>query len=230
MVAAFLFHLLSAFMTFGATDGMSTKTAFVYLWSGTFLFAVANGTLEAVANPLVATLFPKNRTHYLNILHASWPAGMVIGGFIHIGPADVSWKNKARLLPDSPLFTACCSRPAVPQVRGIGPGTQARRDARDVGILGSAVIGLFIFPICEGRPRTPAGRLHGQQCLLPRRRVALRLRRRRCRGLPRIRRHQPVVDRRSALFVLFVTHTLVGAVELGTDGWIQNIEDAILAG
>ena len=25
------------------------------------------------------------------------------------------------------------------------------------------------------------------------------------------------------LFVLFVTHALVGAVELGTDGWIQNI-------
>ena len=25
------------------------------------------------------------------------------------------------------------------------------------------------------------------------------------------------------LFVLFVTHALVGAVELGTDGWAQNI-------
>ena len=31
------------------------------------------------------------------------------------------------------------------------------------------------------------------------------------------------------LFVLFAVHALVGAVELGTDGWIQNIEDAILA-
>src|SRR5215210_5703304 len=82
VVAAFLFHVLSAFVTFGASDGMSTKTAFVYLWTGTFLFAVANGTLEAVANPLVATLFPRNRTHYLNILHASWPAGMVLGGLV----------------------------------------------------------------------------------------------------------------------------------------------------
>jgi hypothetical protein len=25
------------------------------------------------------------------------------------------------------------------------------------------------------------------------------------------------------LFVLFVVHAMVGAVELGTDGWIQNI-------
>jgi MFS family permease len=30
-------------------------------------------------NPLVATCFPKNRTHYLNILHAGWPAGLVLG-------------------------------------------------------------------------------------------------------------------------------------------------------
>jgi len=30
------------------------------------------------------------------------------------------------------------------------------------------------------------------------------------------------------LLVLFITHALVGAVELGTDGWIQNIEGVIL--
>jgi hypothetical protein len=30
------------------------------------------------------------------------------------------------------------------------------------------------------------------------------------------------------LFVLLVTHVLVGAVELGTDGWIQNITGNIL--
>ena len=35
-----------------------------------------------MANPLVVTLFPANRTHYLNILHASWPAGLVLGGAI----------------------------------------------------------------------------------------------------------------------------------------------------
>lgn len=30
------------------------------------------------------------------------------------------------------------------------------------------------------------------------------------------------------LFILFITHALVGAVELGTDGWIQNITGNIL--
>jgi hypothetical protein len=31
------------------------------------------------------------------------------------------------------------------------------------------------------------------------------------------------------IFVLFITHGLVGAVELGTDGWMQNITGAILS-
>ena len=65
VVAAFLFHVLSAFVTFAASKGQAVETAYNFLYWGTFIFALANGTLEAVANPLVSTLFPKNRTHYL---------------------------------------------------------------------------------------------------------------------------------------------------------------------
>ncbi|MDP4591391.1 MAG: MFS transporter, partial [Opitutales bacterium] len=73
---ALLGHIVSAFVTFGAS---SPQNAYDFLYWGMFIFAFANGTLEAVANPLVATVFPKQRTHYLNILHASWPLGMVVG-------------------------------------------------------------------------------------------------------------------------------------------------------
>ena len=71
-------HILSAFVTFAAS---TPENAYNYLFWGMFIFAYANGTLEAVANPLVATVFPNNRTHYLNILHASWPAGLILGSF-----------------------------------------------------------------------------------------------------------------------------------------------------
>ena len=92
--AAFVFHVLSAFITFAAHKGQVQDTAYMYLYLGTFVFALANGTLEAVANPLVATLFPHNRTHYLNILHAAWPAGLVVGGLIGwtLGENGVNWK------------------------------------------------------------------------------------------------------------------------------------------
>src|SRR5437773_4235110 len=83
VIAAFLLHIVSALVTFAAmpAPAMDKETAHQFLYWGSFLFAYANGTLEAVANPLVATLFFHNRTHYLNILHASWPAGLVLGSF-----------------------------------------------------------------------------------------------------------------------------------------------------
>src|SRR3954464_10801568 len=100
VAAAFLFHVLSAVIAFIPSKGMATQTAFGYLWTGTFIFAVANGTLEAVANPLVATLFPNNRTHYLNLLHASWPAGLVIGsalGWVLDDKLQWNWKIQLAL-------------------------------------------------------------------------------------------------------------------------------------
>jgi len=80
VLGAFVFHVGSAFVSLSASSGMEQQSAYQLLYWGSFIFALANGTLEAVANPLVATLFPHNRTHYLNILHASWPAGLVLGG------------------------------------------------------------------------------------------------------------------------------------------------------
>ena len=44
----------------------------------------ANGAVEAVVNPVTATLYPNSRTHHLNMLHAGWPGGLVIGGMLAI--------------------------------------------------------------------------------------------------------------------------------------------------
>ena len=84
---AFILHATSAAVTMAATliygDGSAGNTsAYWVLYVGTFMFAIANGVCEAVINPLAATLYPKNRTHYLNVLHAGWPAGLIIGGVI----------------------------------------------------------------------------------------------------------------------------------------------------
>ncbi len=87
MGLAFFSHFLSAVVTLCAgyayTSG-GKDAAFYCLYWGMFLFAVGNGICEAVVNPLVATLFPTNKTHYLNILHAGWPGGLIIGGLIGV--------------------------------------------------------------------------------------------------------------------------------------------------
>ena len=46
----------------------------------------------AVINPMIAQLYPEDQTHYLNILHAGWPGGMIIGGlFAACFVGDNAW-------------------------------------------------------------------------------------------------------------------------------------------
>jgi len=91
MVFAFVCHVASAIMTITATGYWS-------LYWATFIVALANGTVEAVINPVVATLFPREKTKWLNILHAGWPGGLVLGGIIAIAMGDVDWRMKVGLL------------------------------------------------------------------------------------------------------------------------------------
>jgi len=85
MIVAFLLHVLSAVVTLAATPvyaSLGKDATYRCLWWGMFIFALANGMCETVINPLVATLYPRQKTHYLNILHAGWPGGLVVGGLL----------------------------------------------------------------------------------------------------------------------------------------------------
>lgn len=88
MVIAFIFHALSMALTLAAPFAFvhyGKDGAFWCLYLGAWAFAFGNGTCEAVINPLTATLFPQNRTHWLNILHAGWPGGLVLGALVNLG-------------------------------------------------------------------------------------------------------------------------------------------------
>ena len=51
-------------------------TAFALLYWGSLVLALGNGTVEAFINPVVATMFNREKTKWLNILHAGWPGGL----------------------------------------------------------------------------------------------------------------------------------------------------------
>jgi MFS family permease len=71
MILAFIMHFLSAVVTLAAPwvfEAAGKDATYWCLFVGMFMFAIGNGVAEAVVNPLVATLFPNNKTHYLNIL------------------------------------------------------------------------------------------------------------------------------------------------------------------
>ncbi|HEX8914491.1 MAG TPA: MFS transporter [Humisphaera sp.] len=217
VIAAFLMHAASAVVSLLVPAGADNQTAYNFLYWGSFIFAIANGTLEGVANPLVATLFPHNRTHYLNILHASWPAGLVLGGFLGYLMGDVmhiGWKGQLGLfLVPTVIYGFMFFGQKMPKSEAAAKGLKFGDMLKDVGILGSAVacilLMLFFKDALKLNPVVAYG-LAGALLLIA-----------------------AVVTKFSfgavLLFVLFVTHALVGAVELGTDGWIQNITGNILS-
>jgi len=207
VILAFALHVLSAFVTFTAKGG----GAYASLYWGMFIFAYANGTLEAVANPLVATLFPNKRTHYLNILHASWPAGLVIGsvlGWVLDDKMKLSWQVQLSLyLIPTLAYGVMFLGQHMPKSEASEKGLKLGDMFKDVGILGALVVCYLLSLFCQNALGLHPAVGYGIGGVLL---IAV-----------------AVITRGSVgsmlLFVLFVTHALVGAVELGTDGWIQNI-------
>lgn len=100
MFFAFFCHAASAIVTIFASPIAQSTGLSVYwvLYIGTFIVALGNGTVEAVTNPVVATIFSKEKTKWLNRLHAGWPGGLVLGGVIALAMGDVSWKYKVALI------------------------------------------------------------------------------------------------------------------------------------
>ena len=156
VVLAFVSHVASAIVTFGFINGLeaggidAAEKAYIYqmLYWGTFLFGYANGTLEAVANPLVATLFPDRRTHYLNILHASWPAGLIIGGALGWVLDDSAewpwqWQLALFLLPTA-IYGLMFVGQSMPKSEASKSGMTLGGMMKDVGVLGGLVVSFFI--------------------------------------------------------------------------------------
>jgi len=226
VILALVTHVVSAFVTFGAS---TPENAYTMLFWGMFIFAYANGTLEAVANPLVATLFPDNRTHYLNLLHASWPAGLILGsvaGWVLDDKLEVYWKWQLALyLIPTAIYGLMFLGQKMPKSEASAKGMKLGDMFKDVGILGGLVVcyllalffgGMFgdilgadAATAEEALAAAATGKWIGMGIgfvLL----VAIGVLTKFSMGS-------------FLLFVLFVAHALVGAVELGTDQWAQNI-------
>ncbi len=267
VLAAFALHVLSAVVTFMPNESMTAGTVYSYLLWGMFIFAAANGVLEAVSNPLVATLFPEKRTHYLNILHASWPAGLVLGGLCGWYLDDLlewHWKYQLALyLIPTVIYGLMFFGQKYPKSEASEKGLGIGEMFRDVGVLGALVVAYLLVLFFNGNLGfdkasswvlgaglvVVAGIMTRQQTEIPLQSWLLLLM---CTLLAIFAQmgldlpHFGTLVLAGGLllalgvtmkwavgafllFVLFITHALVGAVELGTDGWIQNITGNILS-
>ena len=96
LVIAFSAHVLGIILTIASSGFWS-------LFISTLLVGIGNGMVEAACNPLVASLYPEQKTKKLNQFHVWFPGGIVIGGLIAFGldTVKVSWEVQlgAILLP-----------------------------------------------------------------------------------------------------------------------------------
>jgi len=81
------------------------------LWAGFLLCGLGWGFMEASINPLTATLYPQDATARLNVLHAWWPAGIIVGGLVGVasGHLSLAWQTQlaATFVPALATIALC---------------------------------------------------------------------------------------------------------------------------
>nr|WP_199915622.1 MFS transporter [Saccharobesus litoralis] len=81
-------------------SGIFSTTGTTMLYGGFLLMGLAQGTVEGVINPLIATMYKDRKAHMLNVLHAFWPLGLIIGGILALimGALDLAWQIKIGII------------------------------------------------------------------------------------------------------------------------------------
>ncbi len=143
MIFAFVCHVVSAALTYFATGYWS-------LYIATFIVAIGNGTVEAVINPVVATMFSKQKTKWLNILHAGWPGGLVVGGILAImAGGETDWRLKMIfILIPTVLYGIMMFARKFPVNERVKAGVSYIDMLKEVGIIGALIVNaLIVFQI-----------------------------------------------------------------------------------
>lgn len=93
LMVAFVFHLAGILLTVFAGGYWS-------LFISTLCIGIANGTVEAACNPLVATIYADNKTTKLNHFHLWFPGGIVIGTLLvyFLDKAGIGWQIQVGLM------------------------------------------------------------------------------------------------------------------------------------
>ena len=147
MFFAFALQAASVVLTYLATDVSS-------LWWACFCAGLGHGVVEAVINPLCASIYRDEKSKMLNILHASWPAGIVLGGVAYlllIDPsaeatnwANVKWIFFFMLLPVlayGVMFLLCNRFPVDERIEA---NISMRDMLREFGGLGAFLASTFL--------------------------------------------------------------------------------------
>ena len=80
LIGCGLCFLVGTALIVGAGVLATGMTIYSLVWLGMMLSGIGWGLAEASINPLTARLYPEDTTHRLNVLHAWYPGGLIVGG------------------------------------------------------------------------------------------------------------------------------------------------------
>jgi len=219
MAFAFVCHILFALMTILAGQMGTPEGSYQMLKWGSIIGALGNGTVEAVINPLIATLFSKEKTKWLNILHAGWPGGLVLTGVVMLLlPADLDWQIKIGLIfIPTLIYGVLMLRARFPVSERVAAGVGHREMLAEVGWGGAFIVALMIVMELSNSIPVLAFLSNGWAQTG----VAL--------GIAGIYGMYARSFGRPMFVFLLVVMLLLATTELGTDSWIKDLMGPAMA-
>ncbi len=190
-----------------AQSGDVVAGAKMIYWGGLIL-ALGNGTVEAFINPVVATMFTKDKTKWLNILHAGWPGGLVIAGIIVIFMGeDASWQLKLGIIIiPAVIYLLMLIKENFPVQERVASGVSYKDMLSEFGVFGALVVAVLIYLQLDTE-------FPGQQTLF----LVL------CIGFVAFFGVYTQSLGRGLMGILILIMMPLATTEIGTDGWISGI-------
>lgn len=129
-------YLAGSVMVIGASLMAVGWSGYWLVYGGLLLTGLGWGAVEAATNPLVAALYPEEKTHRLNVLHAWWPAGIVVGGLLGLalGALSLPWElNLLILFTPAVVLIALVGSAQFPVTERVAAGISSGEMFREIG-------------------------------------------------------------------------------------------------
>ena len=135
LISAALLLIGGLLLVIGADGIGAGRNIFHILVLATLLQGVGWGLVEAVINPLTSALYPADKAHRLNVLHAWYPAGIVLGSLLGltIDQADLPWRwFAAPLMIGAAIMLLLAWREPFPSGDQVTEGVGMRQMFREI--------------------------------------------------------------------------------------------------
>lgn len=131
----------------GPVESIFTNGSCLILYAAMLTLGLSQGLVEGVINPLCSTLYPDNKTHRMNVLHAWWPGGLIVGGLlayfitkamgldqgVDAATATLGWRIKlATILIAAVVYMFMISKEKFPETERVTAGVSNNQMFRDL--------------------------------------------------------------------------------------------------